>query len=218
MPRAAASRPDRRREIARALYACMRQQGYARTTLKDIAARAGMSPSHVGYYFENQAAILEYYGERVCEQNLGALPDLDAGDFEALLERIAAFCFEAGQTSPGLLRVIQELTGLAVHDPRLRAIKSRHTVAWRGYLEELFRRAPRLRLPAREAALQAHALLVGLNTNAVFDDALDRARAHALFHRELRALAGLAPRRPTHGVPRRSPTRRRGGARRKDGR
>ena len=176
-----------------ALYSCMRRQGYAGTTLRDIAKRAGMTPSHVAYYFENQAAILEYYAESICEQNLRALPDLEEEDVERLLDQIAAFCFEETRTSPGLLGVIQELTGLAVHDERLHEIKARHTRGWRSYLEAVFARACADRMSPREAALQAHALLVGLNTNAVFDDVLDRATAHSLFRCELRDLAGLEP-------------------------
>ena len=190
MAKAARARPDRRREIARALYECIRRQGYAQTTLKDIAARAGMSPSHVGYYFENQAAILEYYAEAVCAQNLRLLPDPSEPDLGALLDRIADFCFAEGQTSHGLLGMIQELGGLAVHEPRLHEIKSRHSTQWREYLERVFQRADTQGSP-RDAAFEAHALMVGLSTNTFFDEGLDRASALALFRQGLRSIARL---------------------------
>ena len=70
MARAAEPKIDRRAVIARALYDCICSQGYASTTLTDIADRAKMSPSHVGYYFDNKAAILEYYSVELCEQML----------------------------------------------------------------------------------------------------------------------------------------------------
>ncbi len=196
MARAAQERVDRRRTIAGALYRCVREQGYANTTLKDLADCAGMSASHVGYYFDNKAAVLEYYAESICEQNLSALPDLEEPELQRLLDRIAEFCLGAGQMSAGLLGVIQELTGLAVHDPGLHKIKSRHTRAWREYLEALFCRArPANGLSPREAAFQIHAIVVGLNTNTLFDDRLGRQQAHRILRRALQDLA------PPHAPP-----------------
>jgi AcrR family transcriptional regulator len=178
--------------IAKALYRCISRQGYASTTLRDVAEQAGMSPSHVGYYFDNKASILEYYAVQVCEQNLASLPDLEEPDLGRLVDAIATFCLGEGQTSAGMLGMIQELTGLAVHDSRLHEIKAKHTTAWRAYLESVFERAPLTPgVTAREAAWLAHALLVGLNTNALFDRGLDRAVAHGLFRRALRALTGI---------------------------
>src|SRR3974377_650880 len=56
----AASRGDkRRRGIFQALHDCVIAQGYAKTTLADIARAAGMSPSHLLYYFPGRDAILE---------------------------------------------------------------------------------------------------------------------------------------------------------------
>lgn len=192
MARAAQRRPDRRREIAEALNQCISEQGYANTTLKDLADRAGLSPSHVGYYFDNKAAALRYYAELICEQNLVALPDLGARDLDGLLDELADFCLGPGRTSTRLLGVNLELAGLAVHDPALHEIKARHTEVWRAYLERLFRRAP----PAgdvspREAAYLAHALLVGLHTNTLFDSELERGQALNLLRRTLRQLTGL---------------------------
>jgi AcrR family transcriptional regulator len=211
MARAAPQRDDRRGRIATALYRCISRQGYANTSLANVADEAGMSPSHVGYYFDNKAAILEYYGAAICEQNLAALPDPGEPDLERLLDALARFCLGAGQTSTGLLGVIQELTGLAVHDPRLHQIKAKHSTAWREYLESLFERAKRpAGITAREAAWLAHAILVGLNTNALFDRALDRERAHGLFRGALRALAGVDESSLGGATRTRVPTRRRG--------
>ena len=129
---------------------------------------------------------------------------LSGPDLAALLDRVADFVFAEGRTSRGLIGVIQELTGLAVHEPRLHEIKSRHSAQWREYLERVFARAD---LPGgpRDAAFEAHALMVGLNTNTFFDDGLERSKALALFRRTLRSLAGLDATPPPH--PRRVPGR-----------
>jgi AcrR family transcriptional regulator len=190
--RAAPQRSDRRALIARALYHCISERGYANTSLKDIADRAGMSPSHVGYYFDNKPAILEYYAASICARNLRELPDPGETELGTLIDRIADFCLGEGQMSGGLLMVIQELTGLAVHDERLHETKALHTESWRRYLEAVFERArPPAGLSAREAAWLAHAMVVGLNTNALFDGELRREDAHRILRLALRALAGL---------------------------
>ena len=212
MARAAPQRDDRRGLIAKALYRCISRQGYANTSLRNVAEQARMSASHVGYYFDNKASILEYYAVEICDQNLSALPDLREPDLGRLIDSIANFCLGEGQMSTGLLGVIQELTGLAVHDARLHEIKSKHSMAWREYLEAVFERAPRTNgATAREAAWLAHAMLVGLNTNTLFDRGLDRAAAHALFRRALRALAGLPEGPGRAATPVRSSRRTRGG-------
>ncbi|HEX2483980.1 MAG TPA: TetR/AcrR family transcriptional regulator [Myxococcota bacterium] len=197
MPRAAPERRDRRALVARALYHCISERGYANTSLKDIADRAGMSPSHVGYYFDNKPAILEYYAASICARNLRELPDAGEPELGKLIDRIADFCLGEGQMSGGLLKVIQELTGLAVHDERLHEIKAQHAEGWRRYLEGVFERAgPAPGLSAREAAWLAHAMIVGLNTNALFDGELRREDAHRILRLALRSLAGLEPSAP----------------------
>lgn len=190
--RAEQERTDRRTLIAKALYQCISKQGYANTSLKDIADRAGMSPSHVGYYFDDRAAILEYYALGLCEQIVGGFPDLGEPDTSKLTDAIASFCFGEGQLNTAFLGVIQELSGLAVHDPRLREIKAEHATAWRKYLEAFFERAkPANGLAPRKAAWLVHAILVGFDTNTLFDRSLSREAAHELFRGTLRALVGL---------------------------
>jgi len=190
MARAAEPRGDRRAEIARALYICMSKRGYANTTLKDIAEAAGMTPSHVGYYFDDQAAILEHYALGLCERIVGSFPDLAELDTAKLIDAVVDFCFGESQLNSEFLGVIQEVSGLAVHDARLNRIKTEHAAAWRRYFEAFFQRVgtPRGRTP-RDAASIAHALVVGLDTNSVFDRTLTREAARELFGGTLRALS-----------------------------
>jgi hypothetical protein len=125
-----------------------------------------MSPSHLGYYFENKAAILEGLAAAICRANLAGLPEFAGSTANLWIERLADFCFGPGNTSTAVLGVIQELTGLAAQDARLRKIKTRHTTAWRKYLETGFSYWPlRAELSSRRAAWHAHALIVGFTTN-----------------------------------------------------
>ena len=140
--KAAPPRTDRRTLIAKALYDCIAEKGYSNTTLADVAERAGMSPSHVGYYFDNKAAILEYFAAWLYDRVSGRLPGLREAEPEALIDRIAAFRFGEGQMSTQFLGVIQEFSGLAVHDSRFHEIKSAHVADWQKYFERLFERVP----------------------------------------------------------------------------
>ncbi|MDH3641507.1 MAG: TetR/AcrR family transcriptional regulator, partial [Gammaproteobacteria bacterium] len=71
---------ERRKRILEALHDCVIEQGYARTTLADVARTASMSPSHLLYYFRGKDAILEHYfqnaAERIVErmENMGDEP------------------------------------------------------------------------------------------------------------------------------------------------
>ncbi|MCP4300413.1 MAG: TetR/AcrR family transcriptional regulator, partial [Gammaproteobacteria bacterium] len=51
----------RRNLILEAFHECIIEQGYAKTTLRDIAKRAGMTASHLLYYFSGKDAILETF-------------------------------------------------------------------------------------------------------------------------------------------------------------
>jgi AcrR family transcriptional regulator len=191
--RAATTRTDRRATISRALYSCIIERGYANTTLKDIADRAGMTPSHVGYYFDDQAAILVFYTRGLCERIVAGFPTLDPQHSpDRLIDDVVGFCFGEGQPNTEFLGVVQELSGLAVHDEVLREIKSQHTEHWQRFLETLFDTIPPTGGLSSGAASQvAHALLVGLDTNTLFDPTLTRATAQELFRDTLRTLAGL---------------------------
>ena len=50
--------PERRAAIVRATIRCLARDGYARLTMKRIAAEAGVSPGILHYYFRDKRAIL----------------------------------------------------------------------------------------------------------------------------------------------------------------
>ena len=59
---------DRRGKIVTALYRCMAKKGYAATTLCDIAEEAGMTSSHLLYYYPGKEAILEAFFRAVTKR------------------------------------------------------------------------------------------------------------------------------------------------------
>ncbi len=181
---------DRRSKITHALYQCIARQGYANVKFNDVAAVANMSPSHLGYYFQNKAAVLEYYVSRICRKNLDELPPLTEADMAKQIELLVNFCFGSSMMNENLMGVMKELNGLAVHDPALNKIKTNHTAEWKAYLGQFFENARVVN--SGEAATKAHAMLTGLNTDVLFDEALSVEEAGAIFGNYLFELCGLS--------------------------
>jgi AcrR family transcriptional regulator len=195
---------DRRAAIVEALDRCIRAKGYAHTSLSDLAAAAGMSASHVLYYFSGKEAVLELFF-RVAGEAI--LADVHAHHLEppdAQIDALAAYFFGGRIAGPVEQGVVLELFGQAVHRPALRRIKAELDRRLKADLVALFRRTRRSGISAEDAAEHAYALLAGFVTTSYFDDRLTLGRARALFRDGMRDLAGLAPRKAA--APRR-PTR-----------
>src|SRR5277367_2241789 len=61
-----AGRERRRTAILKALRQCVAKKGFKATALNDVAAAAGMSPSHLLYYYPNLNAIVVELCEDIC--------------------------------------------------------------------------------------------------------------------------------------------------------
>lgn len=201
---------ERRRVIVEALDRCIRAKGYAHTSLNDLAAEAGMSPSHLHYYFTGKEAVLELYLRVAGDTLLADVRAFASDPPDARIDAIAAYFFGgrlAGSVDQG---VVLELFGQSVHRPALRRIKAGFDRGMKAHLTDLFRKTPRLAgLRAEDAAESAFALLTGFVATSYFDDRLTVARARALFRDGVRRLAGLP--RTRARLPRKDPlTRGRG--------
>ena len=182
----------RRGKVLKALYDLVCDEGYARTTLASLAAAAGMSPSHLLYYFENKEAVLVDLFE-LCAQKL--LRDTLALPGETPVEQLDSltdYYFGGSILRRRDQSFMLEIFGLATHDARLRRIKASYDRQMKAWLTGIFRRTPRLPgLSAEDAAEVALSTLVGLVTSGYFDETLERARERTLFRAVLRHLAGL---------------------------
>ena len=85
----AAGARDRRGKIVTALYRCMAKKGYAATTLCDIAEEAGMTSSHLLYYYPGKEAILEAFFKAVTKGIEKEIADLASHEPADKIEAIA---------------------------------------------------------------------------------------------------------------------------------
>lgn len=183
----------RRRRIYRSLHDCIIQQGYVKTTLADIAKGAGMSASHLLYYFKGKEAILEQYFDNIAVQFADKLDSFAEETFEQRIDLLAEFWFQGEATTMSEIGFMFECFGAAVNDPVLRGTKAGFDAHCKRFLAELFNESPAVFLgSAKDSAEIAYSLMMGLRSSVYFDDDIVLDDAYRLFRTSLRTMAGVA--------------------------
>lgn len=183
---------DRRVLIANAMDNCIRNKGYAATTLTDIAIKAAMSPSHIRYYFDGKEEILEFYLEATCSEIMREIAAIDRQTPTQWLDEFTAYFFGNPALTREAIAVLVEVFAAAVHNPKLARIKARYDDFIRKTFLEFFRWAAcgEGMTPA-DAAYMAAALESGIKFNAVFQKDFSRDKAAKAFQVEMRRMAGI---------------------------
>ncbi|RDU36186.1 TetR family transcriptional regulator [Neobacillus piezotolerans] len=93
-------RKNSKETIVSAAVSLFNTKGFAGTSIRDIAAKANVNPSNIGYYFDNKLGLLEHclttYFEQYLKQLESALPLLDQSPSACLkkaMENILYFQF-----------------------------------------------------------------------------------------------------------------------------
>ena len=181
----------RRRTIFRALHDCIIARGYSNTTLGDIASKAGMSPSHLLYYFPGKERILEDYFADVAEWFLQRIEEIARQPRQEQVELWARLWFGHSEAAHEDIGFMLECFGAAVHDGEMRQTKASFDAACKGHLEALFcAGGPRAPMSTREAAEISYALLIGLRSSVYFDKGMTAAIASRCFGDAIAQLRG----------------------------
>ena len=184
----------RRQLILAAFHECIIEQGYAKTTLRDVAKGAGMSASHLLYYFPGKNAILEQFFENVSQTIVERLESFAPDAPDRQLELLSELFFAGKSITRSEIGFMLECFGVAVHDKQLRNHKKKLDRYCKNYLRDLFLQTPGGRESAEDAAEIGYSLLIWLRTAEYFDPQLQLSRAQRLFHDELTDLAGISAR------------------------
>jgi len=184
------NRKDRRAEIARALCDCISDKGYASSTLTDVGLQAGMSPSHLQYYFQTKDAILEYYFDSLCTQLVEDAEAIDDSlSAEAWIDAFATYCCSGDRKG---MRITMEIFGVAVHNPNLYARKVEYDKSVMRVLERFFKRVGcRDGIKPIEAAEKVRALDQGYKLIYVFSPSFSNTRFLKILKSEMLELCGL---------------------------
>jgi AcrR family transcriptional regulator len=135
---AATARAQRREEIIAAACAVMAEQGLESTRIADVAARAGISPGHVLYYFESKADLFLQSLRTVEEQQREeALERFDA--LPTAVERWDAVMDITVPTGPGDFKLLLWLQAweLAPRDEEVAAFIAALDRSWHGLLADV---------------------------------------------------------------------------------
>ena len=183
---------ERRAAILRALHDCVIEQGYARTTLADIARKAGLSPSHLLYYYAGKDAILDEYFKRVADRLLHRIDEFRAEPLARQIDLLSELFFAGKGLTRSEIGFMLECFGAAVNDPVLQVTKADFDVRCKAYLAEIFRMAPSVLLgDPRDAAEISYSVMIGLRSAVYFDDDIDLKDAHRLFVRSMLVMCAL---------------------------
>jgi len=197
------SRGGNRRElILEAFHACIIQKGYAKTTLRDVAKTAGMSASHLLYYFSGKNAILEYYFNVVSRRIMIRIDSFRNDSAARQVDLLADLFFAGKGISNSETGFMLECFGVAVHDKQLHAAKATLDRFCKDYLEELFLKTGCSPAGARDRAEVTYALLIGLRTAAYFDERLELIQARRLFHAGVLEQANFGQKDAPHAATR----------------
>jgi AcrR family transcriptional regulator len=182
---------DRRRKILQALHDCVIERGYAKTTLADVARSAGMSPSHLLYYFDGTDAILAQYFSNVGQRLIERLDGFSTEPPDRQIHLLADLFFAGKAVKKSEVGFMLECFGVAVHDKRLWREKTALDEYCKTYLRQLFEKSPAGPENAGTSAELAYAMLIGLRTVAYFDEKIGPTHARRLFHAAMLDLAKM---------------------------
>lgn len=114
---------DRRREILDAALSCFLDAGYLATSMSDIRRRSGASTGSIYHFFAGKAAI----AEALLRQALAGWYELSQAHHDTAEEEIKSSVRGLvlwGLANPKQARFLDELRGLALHDPELGNIRN----------------------------------------------------------------------------------------------
>ncbi len=174
--------PETTRErIVEAAFKALSRLGYDQTSIKDIAAEAGVAPGLVHYYFKSKEDLVVAAIEFACQK-----VTVPAGDNP---EQVARTAFEQAQAQLGELRdvhrLIFDMVGLAMHNDTVSTAVRQFFAQERAQTEELVRAVLAQReAPAGEAAPIAAAItggIFGIVMLSILDPELDGEAALSAF-------------------------------------
>lgn len=184
---------QRRRKTFKSLHDCIIKKGYVKTTLADIAEGAGMSASHLLYYFKGKEDILEQYFQSVSVRFLERLETFDGPGTAEKIDLIADFWFKGEASTRQEIGFMLECFGVAVNDDVLKVTKADFDRRCKAYLNELFKAASgSLFTDSRDAAELAYSMMIGLRSAVYFDDGITLNDVHRLFREALMRMCGIS--------------------------
>ncbi len=129
---------QRRAQVVRAVMASIAEEGLERTTMRNVAERAGLSTGAIAYYFANKQEMIEAALLVTAQEVMdGFERDLAEGRAPHTLDEIIDQFLAPENTAAGF---VLEMIALGLHNPRLRTVHERIINTGQGGIEDAIRR------------------------------------------------------------------------------
>jgi AcrR family transcriptional regulator len=182
----------RRTAIIDSMLRYLLRKKVATGSLNDLAKAAGMSVSHLLYYFPNKEAVQQQLVATIIEQMNNEMNAYRFAPPEKRIQLLADYFFGGRSIPPAYRSMVLEQMALTMHSTKYRARSKKTASGMQAYLRDLFRGAPMApSMDVEEAAIIAGSLWMGLFITSYYYDPLTRTRARKIFERVLLQLAGL---------------------------
>jgi len=161
-------------------------------SLNDLAKAAGMSVSHLLYYFPNKEAVQQQLVSAIIQQMNNEMNAYRFAPPEKRIQLLADYFFGGPSIPPAYRSMVLEQMALTMNNAKYRTEAKKTTNAMQAYLRDLFRDAPMA--PATtidEAAIVAGSMWMGLFITSYYYAPLTKERARKIFARTLLQLGGL---------------------------
>jgi AcrR family transcriptional regulator len=188
----------RKNDIVKAFTACVRKDGYAKTSLVDIAKEAKVFPSHLFYYFDSKDALLRVCFQQQCDIIVEGLEHIEEYDLEGKIDYVTDFLFtENGSVNTFTTGFMYEAIGISISDEVLSQSKSDMDRCCKKLLANVFVSVDSNESVRKEKAEMVYALLAGAKLNGFFNANHGLEHEREMFRKAFRVFCGLNVQWPT---------------------
>lgn len=167
-------RHERRTQILQALHECLKEKPFHKTSIKDIAQKAGINHGMIHYYFEDKEDILLKYIDltydrywAIYSKSVESKIKEDAITVDTLSE---LFHWTLNEISfdPAESRIFTEIWSLAVYNPGVMKKLKAHYRRWRNHLSSLLENIVNDKQMTLKMSLSLIAISEGFSLFSVF--------------------------------------------------
>lgn len=160
----------KKNDIIEAFTTCVRKQGYAKTSLVDVAKEAKVFPSNLFYYFDCKDELLRVWFKQQCDIIVQGLEKMADYNLEEKINYIADFLFtESDSVNHFTTGFMYEAIGISISDSILSQNKSEMDRCCKKLLANVFIDNDANESVRNEKAEILYSLLAGSKLNGYFD-------------------------------------------------
>lgn len=187
----------RKNDIVKAFTSCVRKDGYAKTSMVDIAKEAKVCPSHLFYYFESKDDLLRVCFQRQCDIIVEGLGHIEDYDLDGKIDYLTDFLFtESASVNTFTTGFMYEAIGMSISDTLLSQSKIDMDRCCKKLLANVFIGIDSSESVRNEKAEIVYSLLAGTKLNGFFEPDDGLAHGREMFRKAMKVFCSQDVRWP----------------------